>query len=82
MTSLSTTNVLITTEAVKTCACGQVVGRRHLGECLIATWDNSDAAWLDTRAFGKTFILYLRRVNGLHQYGEIPDPLTLEPLLC
>ena len=48
--------------------------------CPIATWGNPDATWLDARAFYKTLNLYLSRVNELRQYGEILDPLTLEPL--
>jgi hypothetical protein len=31
-------------EAVKTCACGQMVRRRHLRECPIAACDNPRAA--------------------------------------
>jgi hypothetical protein len=67
-------------EAIKTCTCGQVVRRGHLDVCPIATWGNPDATWLDARAFYKTLNLYLSRVNELRQYGEILDPLTLEPL--
>ena len=67
-------------EAIKTCTCGQVVRRGHLDVCPIATWGNPDATRLDARAFYKTFNLYLSRVNELRQYGEILDPLTLEPL--
>jgi hypothetical protein len=32
------------------------------------------------RAFYKAFNLYLRRVKEFRQYGEILDPLTLEPI--
>jgi len=67
-------------EATKTCMCGQAVRRGHLSVCPIATWGNPDATRLDARAFYKTFNLYLSRVNELRQYGEILDPLTLEPL--
>jgi len=57
-----------------------VVRRGHLGVCPIATWGNPDATRLDARASHKTFNLYLSRVNELRQYGDILDPLTLEPL--
>ena len=60
--------------------CGQVVRRGHLGVCPMATWGNPDATRLNTRAFHKTFYLYLSRVNELRQYGKILDPLTLKPV--